>query len=174
LGANLAGASITASFSLNLTQLIADGIYSSAPPTQEQIFNGTFSDGALSETITVHGVPFTLTQGANGLETIVTQKDGTGSIIETILFNSTSGVGASITVHSSTPYQFPTLLSNPKPLFDQVAGTATSISVGIDIQNGAFETDIVIFAITSPEPTSITLFVAGAASLLLVSKRRRA
>jgi hypothetical protein len=173
LGANLAGNPITATFTFNRTQLIADGIYSSAAGIQEQIFNGTITDGALTETITVHGVTFTLTQGANGMETILTQKDGAGSSIESILFNTTTGTGASITIHSSTPYQFPTLLGNPKPFFDSVASTATSVVVGIDLQGGAFQTDIVITAITTPEPSTISLWMVAGGALLVLRMRRR-
>src|SRR5207253_510768 len=83
----------------------------------------------------------TRVQGVGGQETFLTQRDGAGSFVESLLFNPTTGIGSSITVNSSAAYQFPVLLGNPKAFLDLVSAGATSVNVGIDLQGGAFQTD---------------------------------
>ena len=173
-GVNLAGAAATFTFILNRTVLVTDGLYTSSAGITEHLFNATVADGAITNSITVHGTTFTLTQTAGGEETFLTQRIGGGSLVESLLFNPISGVGSNITVNSNTPYQFPTLLGSPKSFLDLVSATVTSVNVDIDLQGGAFETDLILTPLTPiPEPSSLRLWMLlGALSLYIIRKKR--
>ena len=165
MGANLAGEAVTVTYMLNTSVLAMDGLYESTPSTFEALISFA-NDGAITNTITVGGSTFTQTQNAGSREEFSTTMLSTGSDVNPVLFNSTSGTGSSIDIHSTATYQFGVLLGNPKPFLDQVSADATQVKVGIDTSNGSFtfQTDLTIQpnAVVIPEPTPfIVLALAG-------------
>lgn len=175
-GASLAGDTATVTYMLNAPLLAADGLYQTISPTEESLY-ATANDGALSESITVNGITFTQTTTAGGQEQITTEKVGTGSLVSTSLYNSSTAAGMSFQFQSTAPYQYPTLLSNPQSFLNQVTAAIMSVSVGIDTEGGNFETDIVITpgatvgGATSPEPSSFGLVLLAGLAVLPIRFR---
>ncbi|HEY1340581.1 MAG TPA: PEP-CTERM sorting domain-containing protein [Bryobacteraceae bacterium] len=182
-GANLAGSPASVTFTLDTSLLAADGLYTSLPGFTEQLFNdGAIGDGALTNSITVNGATYALTQSSGAQERFMTQVEGSGSLVTSVIAGLGTGNGSSITIHSSAAYQFPVLLGNPKPFLDLAAANATSVNVGIDLQGGAFETDLIIVVPGGggeggggpvPEPSSVSMFLGAGLFTVFMSKSRK-
>lgn len=174
-GESLVGQTATITYFLNSPLLAADGLYQTFPLIAESLY-ATTNDGALAESITVSGSTFTQSTTAGGQEQITTEKFGTGSLVLTNLYNSTTGMGLGFQFQSATPFQYPTLVSNPQLFLNQVASATTSVNVAIDMDGGNLETDIIIATsnvagLTAPEPSSFGLVLAAVLATLPIRFR---
>ena len=167
-GANLAGDAATVTYMFNPSVLVADGgLYTPVASTSETL-SGTVNDGVLTNTITVNGTTFAQTNTPSVTVHFSTSEFGSGTLVDSLI----GGLGSEIKIYSGTPYQYPTLLVNPKPFLDLVSATATSITVGIDNSEGQTDFDLTPTpSVTTPEPSSFSLLmVAGLLSAYVVRK----
>jgi len=177
--ADLSGKSVTFQFSVDMTLLRADGFYSDSVGLLEQIINAGLGDGAVTNSITINGITFSVTQVAGGTEFIQTQKEGPGSLLRTLVNNTDKG--ADFVFHSTTPYQDPKLGAGQggQAYADLIVSTLTHGNIGLDLLNASLEDDLVVTLSTTvthmptPEPGSFALLIPVLLGSLYVWRKRQ-
>jgi hypothetical protein len=182
-GANLTGDAATVTYMFDPTLLAADGFYEATAPTLESLYGFT-NDEAITNLITVNGTTYTQTTSLSGQEQFITQNVAglttvpafSNSVSSSFVNNLTSGLASDILTYSTTPYQYPTLLGNPKPFLDAVSATPTAVDVIIsNINSGAEEAEFVLtptFAPT-PEPSSFGLLTVAVLFVGAITYQRK-
>jgi hypothetical protein len=172
VGANLAGETVTFSFSYNAVLLQADGIEYSSPFLYDEYVD-TAEDGAITESVTINSQTLAMTSNANGtvLGCMVAQCGSTGPQFVTFAENASSGY---IETNLFTNYSVGDDLLSQTEIDALVRGEGTTGT--IYISNGSVQDSLAISNVSAgsatPEPTTSISLALGFGMVGLLKRRR--